>query len=534
MKKCIVFSRVSSQQQHLESQEETVMEEASKRGYKKEEIYVISHKESGYKLREDERLGLREMYSIIEENSSIECVIVFELSRIARKPDIIFKLRDVFIEKKIQLVSLKPYMELLNPDKTPNSLSLMFFTFIIGWAETEMFLKNERTKRGRMRNKEIGKAWSGACSFGYYKDRDKYFKIDEKKASIVREIFLTYSQGEESIESLQREMESRGEELNVSVILHSRNYIGENNYPKMIDEDLFNEVQLVLEKKRCQPKAIHRHIYYAKGILFEKSSGKPFQCQCVCAAYRCGKINLSINLLDSILWTLAREKRVFHSSLEGKDRERRVKKQLSVLDKKIDTKKREIEKCDERVQKIEERLIYGKLTEERALAMEETIEREKRLMEKELVKIEAEKREIEKLRESFNSDELLSLDLDKIEDDDIRRKIVREEIKRVEVERKTPSLVELDIKYETEDEHNIYELYTKRRKCYLLGIEVPFDYQMRYQLKRKKQSLFFRFYSDPEIQSIQTHYFFFEKNVLFDYRFLPRDVKISWMIKYIS
>lgn len=61
-----------------------------------------------------------------------------------------------------------------------------------------------------------------------------------------------------------------------------------------------------------------------------------------------------------------------------------------------------------------------------------------------------------------------------------------EEIEKIVLDRIDASKVELNIFYRDEEESgNVYELYTKRRKCYLLGIEVPFSYEMRFDNSNK-------------------------------------------------
>lgn len=114
MKKCILLSRVSTQQQTLEQQTNELLKFAKNRGYNDNSIIVIEDKESAIKLDEEHRQGLIKMKEYIAEDKNINCVICYEISRISRQQKVLFSIRDYLKERKIQLVILKPYMELLD------------------------------------------------------------------------------------------------------------------------------------------------------------------------------------------------------------------------------------------------------------------------------------------------------------------------------------------------------------------------------------------------------------------------------------
>lgn len=84
-KKVILFVRVSTENQELESQIESLKNAAFIDGYTDEDLIVIAKKESGIKLKEAEREGLNELKRTIERND-IDGVYLFELSRLSRDP----------------------------------------------------------------------------------------------------------------------------------------------------------------------------------------------------------------------------------------------------------------------------------------------------------------------------------------------------------------------------------------------------------------------------------------------------------------
>ena len=67
-KKVVLFVRVSTENQELESQIEALKQSAYIDGYSDDDLIVIAKKESGVKLKEAEREGLNELKRVIERN----------------------------------------------------------------------------------------------------------------------------------------------------------------------------------------------------------------------------------------------------------------------------------------------------------------------------------------------------------------------------------------------------------------------------------------------------------------------------------
>ena len=121
MKKAVLFVRVSTEKQTLESQIEALKRTAFIDGYSDSDLIVIAKKESGVKLKESEREGLNELKSVIIEND-VDCVYIFELSRLSRDPMTLYSVRDkIFKDNKVQLKCLKPTFSLL---EEPESIKL--------------------------------------------------------------------------------------------------------------------------------------------------------------------------------------------------------------------------------------------------------------------------------------------------------------------------------------------------------------------------------------------------------------------------
>ena len=109
--KCIILSRVSTLIQDLVQQTEAVRKQAMADGY--EDIVVIEDKESAVKLDEESRLGLTRLKNMILSDPTIKCVYAYELSRIGRRPEVNYNIRNFLQEHRVQLIILSPYMKVI-------------------------------------------------------------------------------------------------------------------------------------------------------------------------------------------------------------------------------------------------------------------------------------------------------------------------------------------------------------------------------------------------------------------------------------
>lgn len=137
MGKCICLSRVSTGVQDLDQQTDQLLAAARSNGYSDEEIIKIEDIESGIKLSEEERYGLTKMKSIIN-SEQIDRVIVYEISRLGRRPDVLYAVRDFLIKNKVQLQILNPSFLMLKSDGTLDENSNILFYLFSGFAENEM------------------------------------------------------------------------------------------------------------------------------------------------------------------------------------------------------------------------------------------------------------------------------------------------------------------------------------------------------------------------------------------------------------
>lgn len=357
-KKVVLFVRVSTENQELESQIDALKHSAYIDGYSDDDLIVIAKKESGVKLKEAEREGLNELKRVIERND-IDGVYLFELSRLSRDPVTLYSLRDnIFKEKKIQLKCLKPSFSLLEePDRTKfDTMGSLVFSIFGCFAEQEIIEKKERFHRGREQKAIEGKFAGGRVPYGYRVDEERgnLIVIDEDEASVIRTIFDLYeagfSQPRITIELKERGIKyrhyygnQRSEYKNftmyfISHLLKNELLTGrkmmtegafERAYPPIISQAQFERCREISNANSSSYGKV-ANIYYAKSLIVCPECGSK-----MCAhtgaryVYRCNnayqpsgstlskvvnnwkdctnKTTISINALDSLLWYLAVE-----------------------------------------------------------------------------------------------------------------------------------------------------------------------------------------------------------------------------------
>ena len=382
--KAIILSRVSSNHQTLEQQTEAVLKEVRKDGYTDDNIIIIEDKESAIKLSEEERNGLNRMKEYINNDPSINAVYLYEISRLSRRQTILFNIRDYLIQRKIQLIILQPYMRLLDENgEMQQSTSLMFSVFS-SFCESEMALKKVRMMRGRMHNKQMGKAFSGRPPFGYAINKEKYFVVDPITSKIVERFFLQYSKGDTTIADIAKELKEEGYfpktsfdtlQQNLLLWLERDYYIGKFPYPQIISKSLFDKVQSVRKKRKCAPKKKYNNRFLLKGLLYEGEGGKMLSGWHEADAYMIAHpekkgIHIRRNLIDPLVWDYA--KGLYHKHLMNPTiLKRQLQKDLAIIGKKVDTVRTEIKSIKEKIDKVEERMIFGNLSNKRG---EELIE----------------------------------------------------------------------------------------------------------------------------------------------------------------
>ena len=397
MRKAIVLSRVSTLQQDLKQQTEEILREVYKDGFKEEEVILIEDKESAIKLSEEERRGLNKLKEYIRTDKSISAVYIYELSRLSRRQLVLFSIRDFLIEHNIQLICLKPYFKLLEPDGKMSQTGSLMFSIFSSMSESEMALAKERMMRGRRFNIAMGKSGGGRAPFGYTTDKDKRFVINPEQAAILKRLFTDYAYSGKSQVKISRELKEEGlfpnirvQSLNNQINLWIKRsyYTGTTQFPQIIPKTLFAEAQKSLARNLIVHTNTPRELFLLKGIIRDADTGYLLHSNSSVGSYfarRYSQMTINYKSVDPIVWEYAKE--LYSRFVVNKEMlHRQLLKELATLSAKIENLNRELSSIHDKMERVEERFIFGKLRKPRAeeLIAELTVEQvevEKRLIE---------------------------------------------------------------------------------------------------------------------------------------------------------
>lgn len=389
-KKCVLFSRVSTLAQDLTQQNEQLFDEARRNGFSDSQIILIEQKESAVTLNEEERIGIQKLKETIESNN-VECVIIFEISRLSRRPNVLYSVRDYLIEHKVNLICMKPFMRLLDSDGKMSQTASLLFSIFGSMAETEGYIRKERMKRGVNKKKELGMHAGGQVMFGYktIKTENGYkYIIDEVEATIVKRIFNEYVNGGKSMRTLTRDLQEEGYFKGIKYltavqevydILHREHYCGRvKGRPAIISESLYDKS--VEKRKSSMLKVNHTsNMALLKGLLRDGNTGLLLSSNTAGKCYYSKRergVSVGMHIIEPIIWDIAVrlhkeynkiDKDTVLKNIEGKI-QYNMRKQKTLNDQLI----RIIEQRD----LIEERLIKGRLSEQKAEQMHNELDKQ--------------------------------------------------------------------------------------------------------------------------------------------------------------
>ena len=193
------------------------------------------------------------------------------------------------------------------------------------------------------------------------------------------------------------------------------------------------------------------------------------------------KVQISVNLIDSMIWALAQHNKIIESKRDKSSLLKKLVDEIAILEDKIKTAKDKISRFSKQRDMIEIRLIKGKISEKAAECLEKEIEDDTERIKHVLESLTTELRLKNHEFSSFtNKDDNLFEELSDISDDTVRYNIIHEEIKMIKVERLGYSSVKLYVMYRFHEEWTVYDIDTKRKKLYLNGIEIIYNYQKRF------------------------------------------------------
>ena len=390
MKRVIVLSRVSTSGQDLTQQTDEVLREVYKDGYTDKNIIIIEDTESAIKLSEEERHGLNKMKDHINKNKSIECVYIYELSRLSRRQLVLFSIRDFLVERKIQLICLKPYFRLLELNGEMSQTGSLMFSLFSSLSESEMMLKQERMMRGRRRNKELGKSIGGRKPFGYNVDKEKRYVINPIESSIVKRIFTDYGYGNKSMREIATELKEEGYfpnnhintvRLKVQVILNRATYMGEFPYPRIISPELFSIVQQNIEYSSENRITHTKEPFLFKGLVCDARTGYVLSTNGAIDTYfskhHTGAAIRRLNI-DPLAWE--HSKMMYERYVMNKDKLlKQIKASYQTTAQKIAVIDGEIKDIAIKMERVEESYILGRISKKKSEQLRQRLLEERKI-----------------------------------------------------------------------------------------------------------------------------------------------------------
>lgn len=318
-KYCILFQRVSTDRQETTRQNQNLFHQAESEGYKPEDIYVIDYHESGVNLSYEQRQGFAKLEEIIDKEP-IKIVYCHEISRVARRTDVTFTLIQKLTDRGINLHIQNPQIiRTLKEDGKEDPMAKLILMFLAYFAEEEAKLFKQRSKSGVDALKAQGKTARGRFMLGYRRNAEKYVEVDPEQAGNVKRIFEDYANTQLSVVDIYRKyrdigvfnLKARTDDSashTVYRILTNKRYYGEENYPAIIEKELFDKVQVkLLDKNIAHSNRRTKELYICRGII-KTEDGYTL------TPYRTRKsytytnpdnkkqVNISIPIADRIIW----------------------------------------------------------------------------------------------------------------------------------------------------------------------------------------------------------------------------------------
>ncbi|WP_075809113.1 recombinase family protein [Paraclostridium sordellii] len=128
------------------------------------------------------------MMNYVKEND-VDMIVVYKNDRIHRS---LYNLLAMIYELQNHEVALVSVTEMFD---TSTPQGMLFLQMLGSFAEFERAVINERTRNGRIARVKENKFVGGKPALGYKIDENGKFKIDEKEAEIVKDIFNLRSKG---------------------------------------------------------------------------------------------------------------------------------------------------------------------------------------------------------------------------------------------------------------------------------------------------------------------------------------------------
>ena len=249
--KQIIFCRCSTDKQEVESQLQETKQYAISLGYNENDfIYISSVGASAVKLNALYQQTIQQLKNYIL-SGEVNAVICWHLNRLCRNDLIAMELKQLLIEKGVNLHIKEPSINLLNIDGSVNSGCELAFSLFATMNKQNAIEIKQKTLRGKKHKASQGLYIGGGVPTGYKVDND-IIVIDEEKRHVVELTFQLFLDGYSSrkiiTELVDRRLVEHITQAGVLRILKNSKY-HDGTLPPIIDKDTFDKVQLLISDK---------------------------------------------------------------------------------------------------------------------------------------------------------------------------------------------------------------------------------------------------------------------------------------------
>ena len=276
MKPAVIYARYSSDsqtEQSIEGQLRVCKEYAEKNGYEVVATYIDRAMTGTNDNRPDFQRMIKDSF-----NKKWQYVLVYKFDRFSRD-----KYQSTLHKHTLKQNGVKVISAMENIPDTPEGIILE--SLLEGMNQYYSAELSQKVKRGQFESLEKGTFLGGTMLYGY-KVNNKIIEINEEQAYIVRKIFTAYANGKTAIQiadmlkndnilNNQGRLFCANSIMNLlknkkyTGLLEYGDYIKENYYPRIIDDNTFEIVsKRITDNKRSPARMKAYCLYRLSGKLY--------------------------------------------------------------------------------------------------------------------------------------------------------------------------------------------------------------------------------------------------------------------------
>ena len=204
-----IYARVSSEQQKeahtINSQISALRDEATRKGWQVPEEWIFC--DEGYSGASLDRPGLEAIRDLVYEGQ-LSYVLVYAPDRLARK----YALQALLLEEFARGGAEVEFIRAVRGETPEEQLLLQFQGMIAEYERAQIMERSRRGKRHKAKEGSVNVLSGAPYGYRYVKtthDSAAYYYVNEDEASVVHQVFDSYTRGGCSMAGIVRELNNR-------------------------------------------------------------------------------------------------------------------------------------------------------------------------------------------------------------------------------------------------------------------------------------------------------------------------------------